>query len=253
MQIDWLTVVAQIINFLLLVWLLKHFLYQPVIHAMDKREELISSRLSEAEQRKADALNAKKKHENAIDQIAHNKQALEEAAIESVGKQRQKLLADARKEVAKRQAEWHQQINRDASNFIRDLKLHSANAIQSVTQRMLTDVANTNLDTQMLNAFLELLIDLESEPLNAIKDSSSPVLVTTAKALDESERHRITATLHELLGVEKAIDYQFSPNLVSGIEMEVAGFRIGWNLRDYLDEMADNVAKQLEHVDALAH
>ena len=55
MQIDWLTTGAQIINFLVLLWLLKRFLYQPVIRAMDRREEKIAHRIREAEHREQTA------------------------------------------------------------------------------------------------------------------------------------------------------------------------------------------------------
>jgi len=55
MQIDWFTVVAQIVNFLILVGLLKKFLYGPIIRAMDDRERRIASRLEEANARERQA------------------------------------------------------------------------------------------------------------------------------------------------------------------------------------------------------
>jgi len=51
MQIDWFTLIAQIVNFLILVWLLKHFLYDRMVDGMDKRREKISSRLKEADEK----------------------------------------------------------------------------------------------------------------------------------------------------------------------------------------------------------
>ena len=55
MPIDWFTVVAQAINFLILVWLLKRFLYKPILHAIDEREKGIAAQLAEAEAKKAEA------------------------------------------------------------------------------------------------------------------------------------------------------------------------------------------------------
>ena len=55
MLIDPFTVIAQIVNFAILAFLLKHFLYDRVIDAMDRREASIAERLSEAEQREATA------------------------------------------------------------------------------------------------------------------------------------------------------------------------------------------------------
>ena len=55
MLINWFTVVAQAVNFLILVWLLKRFLYSHVLHAIDEREKGIANQLAEAEAKKAEA------------------------------------------------------------------------------------------------------------------------------------------------------------------------------------------------------
>ena len=55
MLIDWFTVGAQIVNFLILVWLLKHFLYKPILNAIDAREKRIAAELADADTKKADA------------------------------------------------------------------------------------------------------------------------------------------------------------------------------------------------------
>ena len=55
MLINWFTVCAQAINFLILVWLLKRFLYKPILHAIDEREKGIAAQLADAEAKKAEA------------------------------------------------------------------------------------------------------------------------------------------------------------------------------------------------------
>ena len=55
MLINWFTVCAQAINFLILVWLLKRFLYKPILHAIDEREKGIATQLADAEAKKAEA------------------------------------------------------------------------------------------------------------------------------------------------------------------------------------------------------
>ena len=54
MLINWFTVVAQAINFLILVWLLKRFLYKPILQAIDEREKRIATQLADAEDKKAE-------------------------------------------------------------------------------------------------------------------------------------------------------------------------------------------------------
>ena len=55
MLIDWFTVGAQVLNFLILVWLLKHFLYKPILNAIDAREKRIASELADADAKKTEA------------------------------------------------------------------------------------------------------------------------------------------------------------------------------------------------------
>jgi F-type H+-transporting ATPase subunit b len=53
--IDWFTVGAQALNFLILVWLMKRFLYKPVLAAIDVREKRIAKEIADADAKKADA------------------------------------------------------------------------------------------------------------------------------------------------------------------------------------------------------
>ena len=42
MLIDWFTIAAQAVNFLILIWLMKRYLYQPILRAIASREQLIA-------------------------------------------------------------------------------------------------------------------------------------------------------------------------------------------------------------------
>ena len=64
MLIDWFTVSAQAVNFLILVWLLNRFLYKPILNAIDVREKLIATEL-------ADAATKKPKHKKDRDEFQH--------------------------------------------------------------------------------------------------------------------------------------------------------------------------------------
>lgn len=99
MQIDWITVIAQIVNFLILAWLLKRFLYQPVINAMDQREQLVMQRLTEAEQREQLADQKALQFEQQKSELEQQQQTLIADAREQAEVQKQKMLEAARDEV----------------------------------------------------------------------------------------------------------------------------------------------------------
>jgi F-type H+-transporting ATPase subunit b len=64
MLIDWFTVGAQIVNFLILVWLLKHFLYKPILDAIDAREKKIAAELADADTKRTEAEKERADFEN---------------------------------------------------------------------------------------------------------------------------------------------------------------------------------------------
>ena len=98
MLIDWFTVGAQVLNFLILVWLLKHFLYKPILNAIDAREKRIAAELADAEAKKAEA------QKQRDDFQSKNKASTSSVAPCSARprtrpkRERERLLDEARKE-----------------------------------------------------------------------------------------------------------------------------------------------------------
>ena len=98
MPIDWFTVIAQVINFLILVWLLKRFLYKPILHAIDEREKGIATQLAEAEAKKAEAQKERDDFQHKNEAFDQERAALLKKATDEAKAERQRLLDEARKD-----------------------------------------------------------------------------------------------------------------------------------------------------------
>jgi F-type H+-transporting ATPase subunit b len=96
MKIDWFTVIAQAINFLILVWLLKRFLYKPILKAIDEREKKIAAQIKDADDRKAGAVKEQVDFKKRNDDFDAQKKALMDKAVADSNAQRDKLLEDAK-------------------------------------------------------------------------------------------------------------------------------------------------------------
>ncbi len=107
MLINWFTVIAQAINFLILVWLLKRFLYKPILQAIDEREKGIATQLADAEAKKAEAQKERDDFQHKNEAFDHERAALLKKATDEANAERQRLLDEARKDAdalrAKRQ------------------------------------------------------------------------------------------------------------------------------------------------------
>src|SRR5665811_1288851 len=100
MLIDWFTVGAQALNFLVLVWLMKRFLYKPILHAIDEREKRIAAELANADAKEAKAQKERDEFQHKNEEFDQQRAALLKKATEEAQAERQRLLDEARKAAA---------------------------------------------------------------------------------------------------------------------------------------------------------
>lgn len=246
MQIDWLTVGAQIVNFLVLVWLLKRFLYGPIIRAMDRREERISNRLQEADQREQEAEAQSKQYLDKREQLEQREQELLVQARQKADKEQEQRLEAARSEVDKQRARWRQQIESEKNDFLNNLRRHLSDGVQTVSRKALTDMADAELEAQVARTFIRRMEAMAEEERKKVANSEEPILVLSAFELDSTIRGKITRALHKLLSTEAEVKYDRSPDLLCGIELVAGERRIGWSIDGYLDDLSRRIESGLE-------
>ncbi len=238
MAIDWITVSAQIVNFLLLVWLLKRFLYQPVMRAMERRERRIADGLEDAEMRERSADEKAHDHQQKIDELAEH--------------EKRHMLDEARDEAAEARKNWQRQTTQEKEEFLNNLQKRAADTIQVIAKKTLADLANAELEEQMVHSFIRQLKSLDDEEFRmALRQSSTPVSVVSAFELPTSTRARLTRAIHEHLVEGIEVEYDRSPDLLCGIELNAEGRRLGWNLDDYLDQLSGRVEEVLSPARAM--
>jgi F-type H+-transporting ATPase subunit b len=245
MEIDWITVSAQIVNFLILVWLLKRFLYQPVIRAMDRREQRIADRLEEAEAREQEARDQTRHYQEQEQELDRRREALLDEARERAEQEKRQLLEEARDEVRETRAKWQRQTEREKTEFLDNLRKQALDAIQLIARKALADLADAGLERQLVDSFAARLEGLDEETRQALAEAASEVRISSAFELDSATRGRLTRAVHEHLAGNLEVGYDASPALLCGIELRAGGRRLGWNLADYLEELGERVERSL--------
>ena len=117
MLIDWFTVGAQALNFLILVWLLKRFLYKPILNAIDAREKRIAAELADADAKKAEAQKERDEFQHKNEEFDQQRAALLSKATDEAKAERQRLLDEARKAADALSAKRQETLRSDAQNL----------------------------------------------------------------------------------------------------------------------------------------
>ncbi len=251
MLIDWFTTLAQIANFLILVFLLKHFLYGPIIRAMDKREEKIAKRLDDAESAKEEAKEQKKSFEEKSEELEEQKESLLEKAKEKAEDIRREKLKEAERSIEEKQRTWQRELDRQQQTFLDEVSRRSARQVFLIAGKALEDLAGQNLQNQMIDIFLDKLKTLQTPDTKQLrkeldKQKEPSVTIVGAFAIESSDRGRLTRALRELLGKSLAVEYERDEGLVAGLRLDCGNSVVGWNLDSYLQDMRKELSEYLE-------
>lgn len=247
MLIDWFTVGAQVLNFVILVWLLKRFLYQPVLDAIDAREARIARQIADAGATQVSALLEQKDFKQRNATFDAQRQALLAQASADAQAERSRLM-DAAHQAADAATARRQDAERHAAASLRrGLADRTRAQVLAIVRRVIGDLADTLLDERVAAVFMRRLSAAETATLTSLASGLDPKLprasVRTAfepsAALRESLRGAIVAALAPLRtgAVDAPIDVVFetAPDLLGGIELFVGSRKLEWNVTQYLD------------------
>lgn len=249
MLIDWFTVIAQIANFLILVWLLKRFLYQPILDAIDAREHRIAKELLDAASKQTEALQERNLYQLKNEEFDRQRSTLMNQAQEEAKTEKGKLLDAARQEADYLSARRHEALQSEQQTLKTNLIRSTRAEVFSIARKTLLDLADASLEARMVEVFLHRLRSLNEEEVSELKSAfqvtDKTILVRSVYELPASKIIEITSTLKEISGREELIQFEISPNLVSGIELICNGHKVAWSIEEYLSSMEKSIGSLL--------
>jgi len=253
MQIEWITVAAQLINFLVLVWLLNRFLFRPVLEVMTRREAMIDQELQAASERMTEAESIRQQHQSAINKLESEKTAILATATENAETEEKRLLDNARIDVDKRHDTWLASLETEKRELTDRFRQSIGSATCSVSDTMLRRISNRSLTEQMVDSFIDQLDALDpaaKAKLAAGNGKLSQITIMSAEPLDSNIRRSLTRSVHQELEIDSDIDYQVNEQLIAGLKLTGNGFDLNWHLSDMLKTVDGELSSALDIGDA---
>ncbi len=233
MSIDWITVAAQIGNFLVLIWLLKRFLYRPILDGIDAREKEIAERMGEAERIREAAEAAKADFEARSGRLRAGREDMLEASREAAEAERGTLLAEARERLAREQTDHAAQRAEQARRYSAELQRDGAQALLSLTRKALKDLADEELEARIVAQASTRLIGIADELRKAGGESLQAVAVTHAPLPDAAREHLQDELAALIPGI--SVSFQTEPTQAPGLILRLGGAQVEWTVDSYID------------------
>jgi len=265
--IDWFTVAAQAVNFLVLVWLLKRFLYKPILDALDARERRIAETLNNADAQKAEAEKERYMFQRKNEAFDQQRAELFQKALDEAQSERDRIIGTARKdsqEIRARRARAMKHEYQDLNQTV--ARLVSAEVL-AITRKVLADLASTALEAHMVEVFIKRLRELsDGEKAQLASAVAGPALPTPGSNPDEKvagtavrtafelslpQRAAIESAIEESIGTMPLVRFLTVPDLISGIELNGGGYKLAWSAGDYLASLEKEIAAGISaHLEA---
>jgi len=237
------TFLLEILNFLILIWILQRFLYKPVRDVVARRQEAVGRTLREAETVRQEAGALQERYQSRLQQWEQEKQAARLGLKAELDEDRDRALAAIEQELAgaRERAEALEQKRRaDCIREYRRLGLEQGNRFAG---RLLAELASPELEARLLQMALERLASLPESTLDGIRvaceTSPEEAAVVTAYPLAAASRGLLQQRLGEMLGLAVACRFSEDPGLLAGLSVTVGPWVFQANLRDELKAFAD--------------
>jgi F-type H+-transporting ATPase subunit b len=255
--IDWFTVCAQAINFLILVWLLQRYLYKPVLAAIDAREKKVAAKIKDAETQETKAQAASEELRKRSEAFDGERNALMRKATEEAAAERQRLVDSARQDSQLLRVKLTQLLSAERAELGHQLLLRTQAEVFALTRKALSELAGASLEDRMIEVLIDRLRNLPEQQRLALAAptvitgsaegsvQSAParlVLVRSAYEPSAAGRTKLEAMIHERLGANVEVRFETAPGLVCGFELSVAGVKLAWSVADYLSTLAQDAA-----------
>jgi F-type H+-transporting ATPase subunit b len=241
-ELNWTTFVLEIINFLVLMWILQRFLYKPVLAVIARRRAGIEQSLDDARQMRAEARELQQKYEGRLSDWEQERQqarAKLQQEIEAERTRLQKELETALSAERKKAEVAEQRRLQDSLRKGEETALqHGAQFATSLLQA----AAGPELEARLLELLLSELQQLPQERLATLRAGwaePAEIHVSSAFPLNNDQRQRLQQALAETTQLDAPLQFAEDAALLAGLRITIGAWVLGVNLRDELKSFAE--------------
>jgi F-type H+-transporting ATPase subunit b len=255
--IDWFTVGAQAVNFLILVWLMKRFLYKPVLAAIDAREKKIAGELQQATDAKTGAGKEREDLRVRTEALQAQREDLLRASATAADVERKHLLEEARKESQQLRSKAIAALTAEQAELKLEVVSRTRQEAFALTRKILADLADASLEDQMLEVFVRRVASLNDAQKAQIiappgSAHSRAALLRSAFELTPAQKAKMATAFSQWPCAGTTLQFATAPDLISGLELTVDGQKITWNATAYLVTLEEKAQGLLTHIEGAA-
>jgi F-type H+-transporting ATPase subunit b len=219
MRFDLTTFLFQMVNFIVLLFILKRLLYKPVREIIEKRRALIEKTVQDAEKTKLDALELREKYQKEMDQLKDVRGQTLERLQQEVMEEKKKMLRTAEEEAGRVIEREKAIFDTEKKRLQTELKDEAVDTACVLAEHLLKDLSDEELHKAIFRRLLKGLEETVPD-LSGIKDEPLRLELASAYPLSKEELGEFSTTLESLLSRKVVVDTSIDENLIAGTRMK---------------------------------
>lgn len=241
---------AQLINLFLLIWILKHFLYQPVLAIIDKRRKEIEAQFHEADEKLASATTLEKDLAEQKKLFDNQRQVRLDALDNEISQQKKQMINELEQNYQTKRQQLQDTLNNawiTAENSIHNML---ASEFIQLSQKVLTEWSNQTPMDQVLSLFkkkVNTLSQNQKASLQKILLKQKTILVNSSEPLTQKQKDFVKGVLLKDFVLPSKVKFQFKKQstLILGLEIRLGNFLLDWSLNSYLEEVNQRLKQNI--------
>lgn len=233
MELNWTTFALEIINFLVLLWILKRFLYRPVMQTLAERRAGIERILGEARATEAKASAMRQQFESRLADWEQEKAAARRRFETELDAERDRQMEALAKVLASERERSAAQDAHRLETQRRELAVQASTEARQFASTLFTRLASPELEGQLVQLFIEELAVLPEERLSAVRagqNGHGQGILSSAFELSAEQRQHLSNAIDTRLGKAIALDFVVEPNLLAGARLALGAWQLDFSL-----------------------
>lgn len=239
MQFDLFTFLASLFNFIVLLVLLRIFLFKRVTKAMDEREERIQGTWDEAEEERDQAQRLKREYEQKMEEAEDERAELFSEAQRQAEEERKAKLNDLRNEIDERREQWLHDLSEQQEQLVGAIEREVAQATVASVQSALSHLANASLEEQMVRSLAGRIRNEWADQLKESVDGAQVEIFTSSEIAGELQ-DELRSSVREV-AAPSGVEFAVEEDLVCGARVRIGDKELGWSVADQTSEIEKRV------------
>ena len=240
------TIIAQLINFSVLLFILNKFLYKPILKTMDKRREDIKNKIEETQNKLEESDKLKEEYFNKLQEVEKENITLRKQALEDIKKFKDSELQKVKEDISLKKDKFNDYLILEQKSLIENFNENLSDLFVEYSNSILQVLANSTLQGEIVNNFMQKINDLTDEKVESVnKLNVEDMYISSNDELTDKQKDFIKDSLVKKGFKFKDIQYTVDKKLILGIELKAKSYVLSWNVRELTNNFISTIDNKI--------